>query len=154
MRPSPYSVTAREELMRVTTTLAGVAVAALTGTALYGPTQQPADAAPQSGHVEYRGELYPNPETGCIEIPDEPGATPRLWPDHENRDGDHDVLPSGEATDAPEGLRLRGDEVRIWPGPEFDAHAQPWPLCDDPEVSVVITDDAVTVIEGPAEPRD
>lgn len=136
--------------MRVTTTLAVVAVAALTGGALFGSSQQPADAAPESGHVEYRGEFYPNPETGCIEIPDEPGAIPRLWPYHE----DPDVIPPGEGTDPPEGIRLRGNEVRAWPGPESDVHAQPWPLCDDPEVSVVVTDDAITVVEGPGELGD
>lgn len=140
--------------MRVTTTLAVVAIAALTGGVLYGPTQHPADATPQSGHVEYRGELYPNPETGCIEIPDEPGATPRLWPYHENLDGDPDAVPAGEGTDAPEGIRVRGDEGRVWPDPEFDIHAQPWPLCDDPEVSVVITDEPISVVEVPDEPRD
>jgi hypothetical protein len=118
--------------MRMTTILAVVAAAAMVGGAATSASERPLASTPDGpAHlkvevVEYWGELYPNPETGCIELPDEPGAAPRLWPYEPPSDGE--------------------------PEEGFELHARPWPRCDDSEVSVVVTGGDVEVVEMPDGP--
>lgn len=135
--------------MRITTTLSGVAAAALVAGAVLDPSQPPAVASSDEdvravASGEYRGELYPNPETGCIELPDEPGAEPRISPAEELPRSDvEEVRPGGtpERTEGP------------WEfGENLDLYAQPWPLCDRPEVSVVVTEDEMEIVDAPDEP--
>lgn len=130
--------------MRVTITLTVAVAAAFAGSAVLSPPHQPADAASASGDrgedgLEYRGELYPNPETGCVEIPDEPGAPVRLWPYQPS--GDSDVLPPGDATDEPEIHRF-GDPPEEGADRDPGIARRPWPLCEDPEVLVVVSEEA------------
>lgn len=139
--------------MRVTSTVMGIAAAALLVSAVPSSSQAPVQAAaeptlPSEADGEYRGELHPNPETGCIEIPDEAGEQPRVSPADETADAAVDVTPPGAVADTPDG----GPDLETepWPGQELDLYAQPWPLCDAPEVSVVITEDGHTLVETPS----
>lgn len=134
--------------MRITTTLSGVAAAVLVASAVLDSSQPPAIASPDedvraAASGEYRGELYPNPETGCIEIPDEPGAEPRIWPSEELARRDvEEVRPGGTP-----------ERAGLWEfGENLDLYAQPWPLCDSPEVSVVITENDMEVVDAPDGP--
>lgn len=140
--------------MRVISTVMSVAAAALLISAVPSSSQAPVQAAaepmaPSQAEGEYRGELHPNPETGCIEIPDEPGEQPRISPADETPDAAVDVSPPGAVADTADGGPDHDTEP--WPGQEFDLYAQPWPLCDAPEVSVTITEDGHTVVEKPSQ---
>lgn len=139
--------------MRVTIAIMGVAAAALLVGAVPSSSQGSVEAAseptvPVQTDGEFRGGLHPNPETGCIEIPDEPGEPPRVWPVDGRADADLDVVPPGEVNDDADGAPDLGTEP--WPGQDFDLHAEPWPLCDAPDVSAVITEDGLELIEEPS----
>ena len=106
--------------MRTITLLAVVAVAAVVvGGALSGsaPSLVVAGAstlASDEGGGEFRGELRPDPETGCIELPDEPDSRSHVWP--------HPDDPDDDASDGP------GDGIEL--------HQRPWPRCDPGERTV------------------
>ena len=135
--------------MRIATTLSGVAAAALVASPALDPSQPPASASPaEDARVEasgeYRGEFYPHPESGCIEIPDGPGAEPRTWPDEEVPRSDVERV-------RPEGIPAPAEGS--WESSEnLNLYAQPWPLCDRPDVSVVVTEDDMEIVDAPDEP--
>jgi hypothetical protein len=145
--------------MRMTTVLAIVAAAAMVGGAATSASERPAASTPDGpAHlevevVEYRGELYPNPETGCIELPDEPGAAPRIWPYEPPSNDDPDEVRPGGIEPPPDVQASDPDDEPRGPGEGFELHARPWPRCDDPGVSVVITGGDIEVVEVPGGPE-
>lgn len=136
--------------MRTSTILLLVVVAVCTGGAVYGQAQSAADAAPSRGLSEFRGELTPDPETGCIEVPDDPGLTPRLQP-YGAPDGGADAHPHGGEV-APDDIHRFAAEDEEWPDHDVELYRQPWPVCEEPEVSVVSTDDREEGVDVPTPP--
>lgn len=106
--------------MRIFRLLAIVAVAAFTvGGALSGSTPLSVAGATsiladEQDGADFRGELRPDPETGCIELPEEPDSPSQRWPHPDDSDDD--------ASDAP------GDGIEL--------HQRPWPQCDPGERTV------------------